>query len=239
MTSESDTRAVLLDMGGLLLDFHGDPGIPSGRNDFRGREAMRHRLRELGLSLTAEELDERLFAPWWREFDRRDESGRDPDWRPHFERLLRGTRLEVTLESLLALWFRPLAETVVPVPGALEAVASLDSAGKRLALVSNVALPGSLYLPLLDLHDLGRFLEHKFFSYDEGTRKPSPALLRRALSALGVGPAEAVMVGDRRRVDVAAGRSAGVRTIWLESDDGGGPTPDHVISRLSELPDLV
>lgn len=239
MTSAGESRAVLLDMGGVLLDFHGDPGIPSGRNDFRGREAMRHRLRESGLALSAEELDARLFAPWRREFERRDEIGRDPDWRPHFERLLRGVELEVSAETLLALWFRPLAETVVPVPGALEAVEALARAGKGLALVSNVPLPGSLYLPLLEQHGLGHHLQHKFFSYDEGTRRPSPALLRRALSALVVEPGDAVMVGDRRRVDVAAGRSAGVRTVWLENEDGGGPAPDRVIRHMSDLPDLV
>ena len=77
------------------------------------------------------------------------------------------------------------------------------------------------------------------FSYDARSRKPSPAMLRSALAELGVAPASAVMVGDRRAVDIAAGRAAGASTVWVESDDGGGPQPDEKIGSLAELPDLL
>lgn len=232
-------KAVLFDMGGVLLDFHGDPGIPVGKNDFRGREAMLRYLNRRGASFSEEDLDRRLFAPWHREFDRRGELGREPDWAPHFRRLRRGAGLRTPTMTLLKLWFRPLAETVEPLPGALDVVEALAGAGKRLGLISNVALPGALYVPILERYGLSRFFERKYFSYDEGTRKPSPALIRRALTDLGVQPGDAVMVGDRRPVDVVAGRSAGVGTIWLRSDDGGGPEADHVIDDLRSLLDLV
>jgi FMN phosphatase YigB (HAD superfamily) len=64
-------------------------------------------------------------------------------------------------------------------------------------------------------------------------------MLRQALSALGVRAASALMVGDRRGSDVAAGRAAGVGTVWLRREDGGGPKPDHVIDRLDALPGLL
>jgi FMN phosphatase YigB (HAD superfamily) len=64
-------------------------------------------------------------------------------------------------------------------------------------------------------------------------------MLRRAMSALGAHPSEAVMVGDRRDRDIVAGRSAGTRTVWLRTDDGGGPDPDQTIDSLAELPDLL
>jgi FMN phosphatase YigB (HAD superfamily) len=64
-------------------------------------------------------------------------------------------------------------------------------------------------------------------------------MLRAAMRALGASPPEAVMVGDRRSVDVAAGRTAGVVTVWIRSEDGGGPDPDHEIASVGDLPELL
>ena len=120
-----------------------------------------------------------------------------------------------------------------------ETLDALLARGAKLALVSNAPLPGALYARLLARHDLARGFESLQWSYDAGSRKPSPAMLRAALSALGVTPGSAVMVGDRRGSDVAAGRAAGLRTVWLRSEDGGGPPPDRTIDRLVELPGVV
>ena len=59
--------------------------------------------------------------------------------------------------------------------------------------------------------------------------KPDPAVVHLALSRLGVGPAEAVLVGDTA-FDVGAGRAAGVAVI------GFGLDAD---ARIDRLPDLV
>ncbi|MGH9464874.1 MAG: HAD family hydrolase, partial [Thermoanaerobaculia bacterium] len=111
--------------------------------------------------------------------------------------------------------------------------------GLRLAVCSNVPLPGILYRRLLVRHRLAEPIESFHFSYDEGSRKPSPAMLRAALKALEVAPAQAVMVGDRRSTDVAAGRAAGTRTVWIRSEDGGGPQAEHTIRGIAELPALL
>ena len=60
-------------------------------------------------------------------------------------------------------------------------------------------------------------------------------MIRRALSDFAVSPGAAVMVGDRRSVDIVAGRAAGVKTIWLRSEDGGGAAADVTINSLTEL----
>ncbi len=78
-----------------------------------------------------------------------------------------------------------------------------------------------------------------YFSYEEGHRKPSPATVRKALSDLGMPSTDAVMVGDRRSIDIVAGRAAGVRTIWLRTEDGGGPAADVTIDSIAELLDHV
>ena len=64
-------------------------------------------------------------------------------------------------------------------------------------------------------------------------------MLRSALADLDLSPTEAVMVGDRRDFDVAAGRAAGTSTVWIRSNDGGGPAADYTIDALADLPALL
>lgn len=230
-------RAALLDMGGVLLDFSAADGLPAGRADFRGREALLSRLRDGGPArLSQDDLERLLYAPWRRDYARRYETGREADWHPHLARLRRFARRRFSDRTLLSTWFDPYGETVEALPGAVAAVGALGALGLDLALVSNVPLPGEHYRRVLARHGLVRPFAALCFSYDEGTRKPSPALLQRALAALGVRPEEAIMVGDRRSADVAAGRAAGVATVWLRSTDVAGPQPDLELGRLAELP---
>ncbi|HSM49895.1 MAG TPA: HAD family hydrolase [Thermoanaerobaculia bacterium] len=233
-------RAVLLDMGGVLLDFGNAEGLPVGRHDWRGREALLALLRRPGgPPLAQKHLDELLFEPWKREHARRYERVREADWHPHLARLRRHAKRRFSDRRLLATWFAPFAETVTPVPGAQEAVAALAAAGVPLALVSNIPLPSPLYRDLLARHGFLPAFAHLQWSYDAGSRKPSPAMLHAALAALGVPPEEALMVGDRRSADVVAGRAAGVATAWLRSADTAGPVPDFELATIGELPALV
>ena len=115
----------------------------------------------------------------------------------------------------------------------------LRERGLRLAVVSNVALPGEHYERVLRREGFLHLLQHRFWSYDQRSRKPSPAMVRSALQALGVEAAEAVFVGDRRSTDVAAGLAAGVRTVWLRSKHHAGPKPDVEIESIRELPAVL
>lgn len=232
-------QAALLDMGGVILEMLNAGGLPAGRFDYRGRQALQRYLADHGARPSPEELDGLLFAPWRRSYERRYERGREASWQPHLDRLLRRYGLEIDAQEVLLAWFRPYGEQLRPCAGAAEALRELERLGLRLALVSNVPLPGALYREVLERHGLARPFDSMFFSYDAGSRKPSPAMLRRALRALGAGAAEAVMVGDRRRSDVAAGIAAGVVTVWLRGKDRDGPRPDHEIDGLTELPSLI
>ena len=93
--------------------------------------------------------------------------------------------------------------------------------------------------PVLERHGIRAAFDCLCFSYDKGSRKPSPALLRMAMAEIEVAPAAAVMVGDRRERDIAAGRLAGTRTVWIHGADDGGPEADATIDSLAELPDLL
>ncbi|GGY07721.1 HAD-IIA family hydrolase [Streptomyces djakartensis] len=80
----------------------------------------------------------------------------------------------------------------------------------------------------------------------EITGKPARAFFEAALSRLGVGADEAVMVGDDVESDVLAAQRAGVTGVLvrtgkfqpeaLEAADG---TPDHVIDSFADLPALL
>ena len=64
-------------------------------------------------------------------------------------------------------------------------------------------------------------------------------MLRAALTDLDVDREAAIMVGDRRDRDIAAGRSAGIATVWIRGEFDDGPVADIDIGSLAELPGLL
>ncbi len=230
---------LLLDMGGVVLRVGSTEGLPESRIDWRGRQAMLAMLAKAGARLTLEDLDGLLFGPWRLDHARRHDLVRDARWEPHLDRLCTAAGVDLDRWELLDAWFRPYGDRLVPEFGVHEALEQLRSMGKRLAVVSNVPLPGQFYERILEHHDLRRHFDALFFSYDLGTRKPSPAMLRTALAHFDSTADQALMVGDRRAADIAAGRAAGVESVWIRSPFDNGPEPDHEIGSLAELPALL
>jgi D-glycero-D-manno-heptose 1,7-bisphosphate phosphatase len=72
-------------------------------------------------------------------------------------------------------------------------------------------------------------------------RKPKPGLLKRAASEHGVDLAGSYMLGDRAK-DIACGKAAGVRTIFLDAryaETTGTTGADETIASIAELPALM
>jgi 4-nitrophenyl phosphatase len=76
--------------------------------------------------------------------------------------------------------------------------------------------------------------------------KPSPETARAVEDRLDADPGACVVVGDRLDTDVALGERLGARTVLVrtgahDEDDieTGGPTPDHVIDALGDLPAML
>jgi putative hydrolase of the HAD superfamily len=75
-----------------------------------------------------------------------------------------------------------------------------------------------------------------------GIGKPQPGVFHWLLERLGVGAAEAVMVGNSLERDIAGARAAGMRSVFLDLED---PEPnsealaDAVIFDLAELPTVL
>ncbi len=133
-------------------------------------------------------------------------------------------------------------------PGAREAVAALNRAGYRVAVVSNQRgiARGLLDERVLaeieqrmrsDLSEVGAAIDGFYYcphDLDEGCdcRKPAPGLILRAAGELGVDCAGSVVIGDEE-TDVAAGRAAGCRTALVSSDPTPATDADIVAGDLS------
>jgi HAD superfamily hydrolase (TIGR01509 family) len=239
LAARATLRVVLLDMGGVLVEMGNEAGLPRGEADAAGRAALLALLHARGGRADAEDVERLLFSPWRAGYEQRYARQREAEWAPHCERLLAATGARALPHELLAAWFGPYGDALRPTPGAADVLAALRRMGLRLALVSNVALPGELYRERLAAWGIAAHLETMRFSLDSGSRKPAPRMVEEALAALGARAGEAAMVGDRKKSDIAVGRAAGTRTIWLRSRHAEGPDPDLTIDALAELPAAI
>ena len=115
---------------------------------------------------------------------------------------------------------------VVAMPGAREAVARLRAAGVALAVVSNQGAVARGALTPADVLAVNRRIEELLGPFggwficphapDDGCgcRKPAPGMVLAAAAALGVRPADCVMIGDTG-ADVDAARAAGARAVLV------------------------
>ena len=90
--------------------------------------------------------------------------------------------------------------------------------------------------------DLEEFVVHHALRVDakvgskaHGRIKPHPSIFIAALGELGVGPDEAVMVGDSYEDDIEGARALGMRAILLDRD-GLHPGEEERIDTLLALP---
>jgi len=102
---------------------------------------------------------------------------------------------------------------------AMPALDEMRRHGLRVGLISN------------GQRDLAEFAEHHGLDVDvtvgstaHGRIKPHPSIFESALTALEVGPDEAVMVGDSFTDDVEGARALGIRAILVDRD---GVHPDE------------
>ena len=115
---------------------------------------------------------------------------------------------------------------------ALPALRELESAGYRLALISN--FEQWLEEMLVEL-EVGHIFEISVISGIEGIEKPDPEIYRRALEKVGVPAERTVHIGDSPKMDVEPARSVGMHTILLDRYDR---YVDADVPRVASLKDL-
>ena len=123
-------------------------------------------------------------------------------------------------------------------PGAVDALESLSSDGRLLAVATNA---GRGYMNhILDYFDIRRYFAEARCAGQEGTRDKAD-LIALILDGLAVAPDRSVMVGDRQS-DIDAARRAGTRAIgctWGFASGTELAQADRLIDRFGELPDAV
>ncbi|MEO7295160.1 MAG: HAD-IA family hydrolase [Candidatus Limnocylindria bacterium] len=207
-----------------------------------------HEVTEDELRTAWEEAD-RWF---WDQYHRPDndtwsDDGRIEDyWRRYhsvmLEQLGVGARREM-LDRILASQFSTDAWELFPdVEPMLAAVRSLDE--MQIGIVSDW---GSNLRPIIVALGIDRYFDFVLASGAVGVAKPNPAFYRMALDRAGVGPDQALMVGDSYRADVRGAWSAGMDAAWLDRHEGSRITPGgervpddvRIIRSLNELPEIV
>lgn len=119
-------------------------------------------------------------------------------------------------------------------PETLEVLRELRAMGMPMAMVSN----GVNQAQTARLLGIDEYLDPIIGSLHVGFAKPSPEIFHLALSALGVGPEEAVMVGDDWGLDVLGSSGVGMRGVHLVRGDGNSPGSD-AIKDLRGIIDVV
>lgn len=132
---------------------------------------------------------------------------------------------------------------VEAVDGAPETLARLRDKNIRLALICDTGFtPGRVVRPLLEENGLLEHLEILCFSDEVGVPKPGPDMFAKALAELGVGPPEALHVGDLKRTDVAGARDFGMHAVRFRGahdDKTDAAEAEVVIDRHEQLLDVL
>jgi HAD superfamily hydrolase (TIGR01509 family) len=120
----------------------------------------------------------------------------------------------------------PVGWTVYP--DAIPTLAALRARGVATAAVSNV---GFDLRPVLDGLGLLEHLDAIVLSFEVGAVKPEAPIFTAACEAIGVAPADALMVGDHAAADGGAA-DVGIRTLLLPMSRAG---EDHGLAAVLAL----
>jgi len=126
-------------------------------------------------------------------------------------------------------------------PGVIEGLQQLRDAGLQLACLTNKPL--SFAKPLLQAKGLDRFFTHVYGGDSFERKKPDPLPLLKTCEAMGVKPAQALMVGDSSN-DAQAARAAGcpvvlVRYGYNHGEPVDGVDADAHVDSLTQIPQAL
>ncbi|MQS17869.1 HAD-IA family hydrolase [Streptomyces kaniharaensis] len=153
--------------------------------------------------------------------------------------LVEGLCAELGLpESAGALWARyepELAASVKPFPGVIEALTAVREAGHQVVVVTNGG--GKIQRAKLTASGIADAVGAVCISEEVGARKPDRQIFEAAAASVGRDLSQGGwMIGDNADLDVAGGRKAGLRTVWISHGHPwpGGVKPDHVAPTAAE-----
>ena len=222
------TRAVLFDLGNTLVGYYTSAQFPG---------VLRQCLRECTEALGLPEDSARHRDTYDRALLLNREQ---PDYavRPLTERLEQLFGVVDSPDALVAAFLKPIFSMARLEPHAISVLETLRATGIKTAIVSNTpwGSPAEAWREELRRHRLLDKVDATVFCMDVGRRKPHRAPFERALSLVGVGPAEALFVGDDPRWDVVGAQGARLQPVLLDPSSRDG-VADHLTIR--DLRDVI
>ena len=124
---------------------------------------------------------------------------------------------------------------------------ALREQGIKVGVLSNTIWPRAWHEGFFERDGVRHLIDGDVYTSELPWTKPSPRAFAAAMEAVGAtDPARCVYVGDRLFDDVWGAQNAGLRAIHvphstIPSTQVGHTegTPDAVVSRLSEIPEVI
>lgn len=215
-------------MKGVLLDFVGTlVGIRADRD--AGLQRVRRELQGMGARVGIKELEDAYL----KARESYSETMRERLVEVSSETWIRDAMGLLGLEeyavgdsvrTLTSAYFDSYMQDARALRGAEEALRYLSGKGYTIALVSNFSYSPAPegVLKRLGLYD---FFSVMAISQTVGYRKPHPAIFRYALERMGIGPSDAVMVGDTPTEDTYGAKRMGIRAFQMREAMNNHYTP--------------
>lgn len=205
----------------VLFDFHStlvDQGDPHAWLELAWRQAGRPGTARASLGPAgADRLAGWVDRIWEHVLEVDPHNQRDLSSRRHrevYDALM--ARLPEVDEALSLALYQVMLETWIPYDDAVPVLRELRRRGLKLALISNVGVD---VRSVLERGGMAGLFDAVILSFEVGAVKPHAPIFERALSALGVAPGRALMVGDSARDDAGAAQ-LGIRTLLLPRTRG-------------------
>ena len=160
-----------------------------------------------------------------------------------FERVTGGRRadLEPFFLRFYDTEFARLRPSTVARPAAAALVRAAIDRGTDVVIATNPLFPRAAIEQRLEWAGIA-MADHPYAlvtTYENmHAAKPQPAYYREILAAVGHAPAQALMVGDDWRNDIAPAAAAGLHTFWIAEGDAAPPDP-MIIDGQGTLDDLL
>jgi beta-phosphoglucomutase family hydrolase len=142
--------------------------------------------------------------------------------------------LQAITEKKQALYRRLVSQDIIPLPGAIELIKSLNAHGIKTAIGSS-AVPENIEVILggLGIKDCFQAIA---YGTEVAEGKPSPLIFQLAAKKLGVKPADCVVIEDAI-AGVAAAKRAGMKCIAVTNSHPGDTlqTADLVVDSLEKV----
>ncbi|RCG31149.1 HAD family hydrolase [Sphaerisporangium album] len=148
--------------------------------------------------------------------------------------------LSETVEELWVRYRRQMPYLVHCRPEVLEGLTRLRASGWRVAIVTNGTADNQL--GKIQQTGLAEAVDAYALSGAEGMRKPEAGLFEIAAKRCGVTLVEGGwVIGDNLTADIAGGRAAGLRTIWIDRGAWSGVDhqADHVVTDVLQAIEIL